>query len=479
MRPDGVRIVRIATPGSTPGGCADCADRRAGLDPRRVCGSCGSPRRASPPKGVRIVRIATPGSTPGGCADCADRRAGLDPRRVVRIVRIATPGSTLEGCADCADRRAGFDPRRVCGSCGSPRRARPPEGVRIVRIATPGSTPEGCADCADRCAGLDPRRVCGSCGSPRRARPPKGVRIVRIATPGSTLEGCADCADRRAGFDPRRVCGLCGSPRRARPSKGVRIVRIAAPGSTPGECADCADRRAGFDPRRVCGSCGSPRRRSSHGTGRFSPSRNFPLDSPHNRSYIVLEPERDDESGSEVGNGVGEGGERVAGGGERIEVGIAPLGHELGAGQGDVAAEDSQGDVGLGDGGPGEPRPRLEPVELGEARRRLILAAVDPGPFDVPVGAASRPPVSPLSAVLVSDAGVIELMELFSPAGVSSGLSISIRVVRLSVTGSFSTVFLTLNPLFFTCFRRLILVSSSLSLNSRRISQYVAPPGRA
>ena len=425
--------------------CADCADRHAGFDPRRVCGLCGSPRRVRPPKGVRIVRIATPGSTPEGCADCADRRAGLDPRRVcgscgrragldprrvcglcgsprrarppegVRIVRIAAPGSTPGGCADCADRHAGLDPRRVCGSCGSPRRVRPPEGVRIVRIATPGSTPgecadcadaapgstlEGCADCADRragfdprrvcglCgrrAGLDPRRVCGLCGSPRRARSPEGVRIVRIATPGSTPEGCADCADRHAGLDPRRVCGLCGSPRRARPSKGVRIVRIAAPGSTP---------------RRVCGSCGSPDRRSSHGTGRFSPSRNFPLDSPHNCSYIVLEPERDDESGSEVGNGVGEGGERVAGGGERIEVGIAPLGHELGAGQGDVAAEDSQGDVGLGDGGPGEPRPRLEPVELGEARRRLILAAVDPGPFDVPVGAASRPPVSPLSAVL-------------------------------------------------------------------------------
>ena len=213
--------------------CADCADRRAGFDPRRVCGLCGSPRRARPSKGVRIVRIATPGSTPGGCADRADRHAGIDPRR-------------------------------VCGLCGSPRRARPSKGVRIVRIATPGSTPGGCADRAD-------------------------------AAPGSTPGGCADRADRHAGLDPRRVCGSCGSPRRARPPESVRIVRIAAPGSTPGGCADCAARHAGFDPRRVCGSCGSPDRRSSHGTGRFSPSRNFPLDSPRNRSHIVPEPERDDD----------------------------------------------------------------------------------------------------------------------------------------------------------------------------------------
>ena len=95
--PESVRIVRIATPGSTPEGCADRADRRAGLDPRRVCGLCGSPRRARSPEGVRIVRIAT-------------------------------PGSTLEGCADRADRHAGLDPRRVCGLCGSPRRVRPPGG---------------------------------------------------------------------------------------------------------------------------------------------------------------------------------------------------------------------------------------------------------------------------------------------------------------------------------------------------------------
>ena len=147
----------------------------------------------------------------------------------VRIVRIATPGSTPGGCADCADRRAGLDPRRVCGSCGSPRRARPPKGVRIVRISAPGLTPEGCADCADRHAGLDPRRVCGLCGSPRRARPPESVRIVRIATPGSTPEGCADCADAAPGSTPGE-CADCAD---------------AAPGSTPGECADCADRPTG------------------------------------------------------------------------------------------------------------------------------------------------------------------------------------------------------------------------------------------